>query len=228
MARTKVASEPAYRRIVAEPGVYKPQEDSWLLCEELGKSQLAHDSRVLDICTGSGIIAIEAARLGAREVLALDIADRAIDCTRRNAARAGVRVNARVGSFDDAAALEPFDVLLANPPYVPSGAPPEGKGIQRAWDAGSDGRSVLDPLCESAAALLAPGGTIMLVQSEFAAPERTLLTLKRCGFEVGVVASRTIPFGPVLTDYAERLEATGRLEPGRRTEELVVIRADRQ
>lgn len=59
--------------IEVDEGVYAPQHDSWLLRETLGHSGLADGRRVLDICTGSGILAVEAALLGAREVVAYDI-----------------------------------------------------------------------------------------------------------------------------------------------------------
>ena len=43
-----------------------------------------------------------------------------------------------------------------------------------------------------------------------------------------LVAGRAVEFGPVMTAYAGRLEAAGLLEPGRRVENLVVIRVDRR
>jgi release factor glutamine methyltransferase len=96
-----------------------------------------------------------------------------------------------------------------------------------AWDAGYDGRLVLDPLCTSANELLARGGTLLLVQSEFAGPRETLAELASTGLDAEVVAWEWIPFGPVLSSRAQWLEETGRLEPGRREEELLVIRADK-
>jgi release factor glutamine methyltransferase len=66
-----------------------------------------------------------------------------------------------------------------------------------------------------------------VVQSEFAEPRSTLAALASAGLDAEVVAYQWIPFGPVLTSRAEWLEETGRLEPGRREEELVVIRAEK-
>ena len=51
--------------------------------------------------------------------------------------------------------------------------------------------------------------------------------MEEVGFTARPIATRTVDFGPVMTSYAERLEAAGLLEPGRREEELVVIRVDR-
>lgn len=213
--------------IEVDEGVYAPQHDSWLLCDTLEQCNLVDGRRVLDICTGSGILAIDAALRGAREVVAYDISPAAVACAGRNAERAGVPVDVRLGSLEDARRAGPFDVVVSNPPYVPSDAPLEGTGPNRAWDAGADGRVVLDQLCALAPDLVAPGGSMLIVHSEFSDPPQTLRRLARAGFEARVVAGRTVEFGPVMTAYADRLEAAGLLEPGRRVENLVVIRGDR-
>ncbi len=82
-------------------------------------------------------------------------------------------------------------------------------------------------LCAAAPALLAGGGTLLLVQSEFAGPRETLAALAAAGLDSEIIAYQWIPFGPVLTSRANWLEDTGRLEPGRCEEELMVIRADK-
>lgn len=214
--------------IEVDHGVYAPQHDSWLLRDELERSGLAHGHSVLDICTGSGILAIEAALTGAREVVAYDISPAAVACATRNAERTGIAVDVRLGTLEDARRAGPFDVVVSNPPYVPSSAPVEGTGPNRAWDAGADGRVVLDQLCALAPDLVAPGGSMLIVHSEFSDPPQTLRSLTRLGFAARIVASRIVEFGPVMTAYAARLEAAGLLEPGRREENLVVIRVDRR
>ena len=216
-----------FAHIEVDDGVYAPQHDSWLLCETLDDCDVVTGRRVLDICTGSGILAIEAAIKGAREVVAYDISPAAVACASRNAERSDVRVDVRLGTLDDAHRDGPFDVVVSNPPYVPSDAPLEGTGPNRAWDAGANGRVVLDQLCDLAPALLAPGGTMLIVHSEFSDPPQTIRRMQQFGFEARAVATRTVDFGPVMTAYAERLEAAGLLEPVRRVEELVVIRVDR-
>ncbi|MFN3338119.1 MAG: HemK2/MTQ2 family protein methyltransferase [Dietzia sp.] len=217
-----------FAHIEVDDGVYAPQADSWLLCEVLDHADLVTGKRVLDICTGSGILAIETALKGAREVLAFDISPAAVDCATRNAERAGVSVDARVGTLADARRAGPYDVVVSNPPYVPSDKPLSGTGPNRAWDAGANGRVVLDELCDLAPDLVAPGGTMLIVHSEFSDPPQTIRRLGQVGFEARQVASRVVEFGPVMLAYAERLEAAGLLEPGRRVEELVVVRVDRR
>ena len=79
--------------------------------------------RILDVCTGSGCIAIVlAAHLPQAEVTALDISHAALETARRNASMNGVRIR----FIDDDAlngmpslAGETFDIIVSNPPYIP-------------------------------------------------------------------------------------------------------------
>jgi len=147
------------------------------------------DARVLDLCTGTGVLGIQAALLGAREVLAYDINPRAVACVADNARRVGVEVDARLGTLTDAVAERPFDLVVSNPPYVPSPTRPEGVGIHRAWDAGDDGRVVLDPLCDAVGDLLTPDGTMLIVHSEFSGVPETLRRLTAAGAVADVAAA---------------------------------------
>jgi release factor glutamine methyltransferase len=54
-----------------------------------------------------------------------------------------------------------------------------------------------------------------------------LAQLASTGLDAEIIAWQWIPFGPVLSSRAQWLEEAGRLEPGRREEELLVIRADK-
>lgn len=221
------------RPIVAAAGVYRPQEDSRLLIDTLERSTVVVGRRVADLCTGSGIVAIAAAELGAESVTAWDISEPAVLCARRNAEVAGVAVDVRLGAFDGALADGPYDVVVTNPPYVPTSS---GAGIDVpsaadpawSWDGGDDGRAIVDPLCAIAPDLLADGGTMLMVQSEFTGVEQSVQALRDGGLSADVIAWQLIPFGPVLSSHAGWLERTGRLTGGRRTEELVVIRADKR
>ena len=211
-------------------GVYAPQEDTQLLIDVMAKTGLARGRRVADLCTGSGAVAIAAYERGAARVCAFDICPRSVRCARINAAIAGVDVSVHLGSWSRCAEFGPYDLIVCNPPYVPSTEGvhlPPHVGPTRAWDAGYDGRLVLDPLCAAANGLLADGGTMLLVQSEFAGPRQTLAMLAGSGLDADIVARQWVPFGPVLTSRAEWLEETGRLDTGRRAEELVVVRADK-
>lgn len=211
-------------------GVYAPQHDSHLLIEAMSVSTEVRGRRVLDLCTGSGVVAIAAAQLGAHSVTAFDICPQAISCTRNNAATAGVIVDARVGSWTAALAAGPYDLVVSNPPYVPTGPDVHSEripGPARAWNAGADGRLILDPLCDAAPELLADGGTMLIVQSEFADAQRSVRQLRGGGLRAEVIMTQLIPFGPVLKTRAKWMERTGMLPVGRREEELAVIRADK-
>ena len=218
---------------VTAEGVYVPQEDSQLLIDVLDKTGLARGRRVADLCTGSGVVAIAAAEQGAAQVTAFDISSEAVHYARRQVSLARADVTVHLGSWARAAEFGPHDLVLCNPPYVPNDPSVDGLqvpphfGPAHAWDAGYDGRLVLDPLCATVRDLLADGGTMLLVQSEFAEPRQTLATLASCGLDAEILAWQWIPFGPVLSARAQWLEDTGRLDPGRREEELVVIRADK-
>ena len=133
--------------------------------------------RVLDLCTGSGVVAISAAAMGASSVTAFDICPHAVRCSRDNAAGAGVtstcaKDRGRVPwtTLRSSHCLQ--SALCANAigrryEWIPPSA-----GPARAWNAGLDGRAVLDPLCSSAAELLADGGSLLLVHSALAGVER--------------------------------------------------------
>lgn len=222
-----------HRPVVAAPDVYRPQEDSHLLIDTLERTTVVVGRRVVDLCTGSGVVAIAAAGLGAAEVTAWDVSEDAVSCARRNAAQVGADVDVRLGSFDNALADGPYDVVVSNPPYVPTPSAidltiPANADPAWSWDGGDDGRIIVDPLCTMAPKLLTDGGTMLLVQSEFTGIEQSIESLRAGGLKADVVAWQLIPFGPVLTSCAPWLEATGRLPQGHRVEELVVIRADKQ
>jgi release factor glutamine methyltransferase len=77
--------------------------------------------RVLDLCTGSGVLAVTlAAELPSSRVVATDVSEAACAVARRNAERAGVaeRVDVRHGDLWACVVGEAFDVVVANPPYV--------------------------------------------------------------------------------------------------------------
>jgi release factor glutamine methyltransferase len=229
---TTFFSKPALP-VTATAGVYPPQHDSLLLIDTLQNSGLAPGRRVADLCTGSGVVAIAAAQMGARDVTAFEICPIAVACAQTNADVAGVRLNIHLGSWIDIRDSTPFDVVVANPPYVPAmpgadtAAIPASAGPSRAWDAGPDGRLILDPLCDSAGDLLADGGTLLVVHSGLADTCESLRRLRKTGLTADVVATQLIPFGPVLRARAAWLERTGQIPVGRREEELVVIRADK-
>ena len=145
------------------------------ILEELAQHPLPTEPHVLELCTGSGCVAISLAKLlpGAR-VAATDISEGALAVARRNVAHHGVEYRLALEQGDlwePVAALAkdcPFDLILSNPPYIPT---QKIAGMGRhvaehephlALDGGADG---LDPhrrILDSAADYLAPGGRLFL------------------------------------------------------------------
>ncbi len=211
--------------LLRPPGVYRPQDDTDLLAEALTALPLTPGSRVLDVGTGTGALAVAAARIGAGEVTALDVSRRAVSAAWLNARLRRVPVRVRRGEAPAAASRGPFELVLANPPYVPW--PGTGRRVAR-WDAGADGRAVLDPLCETVPELLAWHGSFLLVQSALSGVDATLAALRDRRLVTTVPVRRRVPFGPVLCRRRDYLEGHGLVRRGQREEELVVIRADRR
>ncbi|MEU3373128.1 HemK2/MTQ2 family protein methyltransferase [Streptomyces sp. NPDC006660] len=213
--------------LIALPGVYAPQDDTDLLADALHDEAVPPGAEVLDICTGTGALALAAARLGAR-VTAVDISWRAVISTRLNARLAGLPVRVVRGNLLAPLAGRSFDLILSNPPYVPALSPtvPE-RGAARAWDAGHDGRLLLSRICREAPPLLRPGGVLLIVHSALSDAQATVVELRAQGLKAAVADRRFIPFGPVLRSRRAWLAEQGLIDDDETMEELVVIRAER-
>jgi release factor glutamine methyltransferase len=213
-------------RLLTLPGVLRPPSDCWLLADVMREQGLARGRTVLDVFTGTGALAVAAALDGARAVSAVDISRRAILNARLNARLNGVRVRALRGDLFAPVGSERFDLVLANPPYLPgeSDELPD-RGPSRAWEGGIDGRAVVDRLCAEVADHLTRGGAALVVHSSLSGERPTLDRFAAAGLSAEVVARRRGPLGPLVTARAELLERRGLLAPGQREEELVVVRA---
>jgi len=215
-------------RLLTLPGVFRPISDSVMLADVLRAETLPATARVVDVCTGSGYLALTAALRGVEHVTAIDVSRRAVATVRLNARLNGVRIRALRGSLLEPVAGERFDAIVSNPPYVPdpSGELP-ARGRRRAWDAGADGRALLDRLLAEAPGHLRPGGRLLVVHSSLLGLEATRGMLAAAGLEVDVVRRRRGPLGPLMAGRREHLEARGLLAPGQREEEVLVIRGRR-
>lgn len=161
-----------------------PRQDTETLVELVLEEQKRRDISVLDVCTGSGCIAISLARLGGYErVTALDVSGEALKAAKKNA---DVLLADYSGSFrliqsDMFAGLEPegaeipralgaaqFDVLVSNPPYIPSqvinGLEPEVRDFEPrlALDGSPDGLKFYRILAAEGKRFLRSGGAMYL------------------------------------------------------------------
>jgi len=208
------------------PGVYRTEDDTDLLIGVMRRGSYAVDRRVLDIGTGSGALAIAAARAGATSVTAVDLSWRSVAATWMNSRLNRAAVSVRHGDLFAPVAGRRFELVVANPPYVPSESSVLPRHpIARAWDAGPDGRALLDRICAGAGDILTPNGDLLLVHSELSGTQRTLDALTEAGLRAQVLARASVPFGPVLRARSAMLESRGMIEPGQRIEKLVVIGA---
>ncbi len=222
--RRPVARHDESLRLLPIPGVFQPRSDTWMLIDAVRSLGLAPGARVLDLCTGSGAIAVAAAMCGA-SVTAVDVSRRAQLSARVNAIANGVRVRAVRGDLFDAVRGERFDLIVSNPPYLPAADDelPQ-RGETRAWDAGRDGRALLDPLCARAAEHLAPGGTILIIHSSVSDLDATMRGLSATGLAVDVLFEHEGAFGPLVRERIDRLCDAGLLERGSDTERVAIIR----
>ena len=190
------------------PGVFIPRpETESLVAWALDAIDDVRQPVVVDLCTGSGAIAlaISAARPDAR-VIAVERAPAALRWARRNIGRhvgaGGTTVELRGGDVMDQRLLADLDaaadLVTANPPYVAEGTPvePEVAGFDppEAVFGGPDGLGVIRPLISIAAGLLKVGGVLAVEHDDTqgdSAPD--LLRARR-----------------VLTDVVEHRDLAGR------------------
>ncbi|NOK38204.1 peptide chain release factor N(5)-glutamine methyltransferase [Corallococcus exercitus] len=132
-------------------------------------------SRVLDVCTGSGCIAISvAAERPQATVVATDLSKDACALARENAQSLGVAERVSVLEGDLFAPLPPgetFRVVVSNPPYIDSGdiaglSPEVRREPRLALDGGPDGLVALRRVIQGARRVLEPGGLLALEMGE--------------------------------------------------------------
>ncbi len=209
-------------------GVYSPGNDSRLLAKAMAAEDLA-GSDVLDLCTGSGFLAITAAKMGARSVTAVDISWRAVAATRMNAALNRTRIQVRHGHlFYDLPNETRFDVIVTNPPWLPAAteALPPG-GMERAWDAGRSGRVLLDQICRESVSRLRPGGVLLMVHGSICGTAETETLLAAHGLKVSTPERTVLPMTELIRYRAATLVGLGPWGPENGTYEMVVVRAER-
>jgi len=149
---------------------------------------LFEGKRVLEIGTGSGVISLYAAKLGASGVIATDINPNAVDCARFNAKKLGYDdvMEVRLVSESDSGAFavihddERFDIIISNPPYALVLGELVGVGREAADQRGDLGTSIIEGLDKY---LNSGGVAALLYQSLFYQQVMVKYAEKR-GFDV--------------------------------------------
>jgi release factor glutamine methyltransferase len=181
------------------PGVFTPRPETEVLLEwALDAIADVESPLVVDLCSGSGVIAIAIAKARPdATVIAVERAPGALSWARRNidlhVAAGGTPVQLRGGDLNDERLLSDLDgkadLVTANPPYVPEGTQVEPEVSEHdpaeAVFAGVDGLSVIRPMITVAAGMLKPGGSLAFEHDDSQGTSvPALLTVRRVLAEV--------------------------------------------
>ena len=163
--------------------VYQPEADTYLLLDAARKEVKPGD-RILEVGTGSGLISRELAKVSG--VVATDINPHAVLCARK----AGIDV-VRTDLF--AGIRGSFDLILFNPPYLPT--QPEERmddWLEYALDGGESGRAVIERFARNIGDVLAPGGRILLLISSLTGLSDVQALFAGQGYSVGIAMQQVV------------------------------------
>ena len=163
----------AFRQLelTVTPAVLIPRPETEVLVD-VALELLPESGRVLDLCCGSGAVALSLAQeAAAAEVVAADVSAAALEVAKANGQRCGLaeRVEWHCGDlFAPFCGTEPFDLIAANPPYVRhddlAQLAPEVRDYEPhlALDGGEDGLAYYRRIAQEAADFIRPGGYLLL------------------------------------------------------------------
>lgn len=143
-----------------------PRQDTEVLVEQVLK-RITEGAKILDLCTGSGCIAISIAKLAGASVTATDISEKALAVAERNARENGVCVHFYKGDLYQALPTDKkYDIIVSNPPYIRTDVietlETEVKDFEPriALDGTADGLAFYRRIIAGADEYLKPGGLI--------------------------------------------------------------------
>jgi release factor glutamine methyltransferase len=189
--------------LTVSPAVLIPRPDSeFVVVEFLAMTRELEAPRAVDVGTGSGCLALACAQHHkTAQFVAIDISPEALTVAGANARTHGLsdRIDFRLGDrLAPVAGEAPFDVILSNPPYIPTAVIPTLEpGVRDyephcALDGGPDGLRMVAPLVAEAAALLKTGGHLILeIGNDQEGPVRDL-----------IAAQPVLKLAPTVRDHA--------------------------
>jgi hypothetical protein len=172
--------------------------------------EIVRGKRVLDVFAGSGVLGLMALRLGAAMVDFVDINPRAVRFVSENCARNGFaadRYRAIEASVGDFSSGGPYDVVLANPPFVMT--PPGIQGTLTS-NAGADGNALTEVLMARMDDFLAPEGEAYVFVLQLVVEGEPLITrtlpkqLRQRTVTLTQVQEEVCPFEHYVAAYLQR------------------------
>jgi release factor glutamine methyltransferase len=188
------------------PGVFIPRPETEAMLEWATVQRLGARPVIVDLCTGSGALAVALARnCSAARVIGIDDSDAALDYARRNVEGTAVElVRADITEPVAKPGLLPgldgqVDLLVANPPYVPEDASLEPEVAQHdpphAVFGGPDGMAVIGAVVDLAGRWLRPGG-LVAVEHDDSTPALTVELFTSADLFDEIVARRDLTGRP--------------------------------
>ena len=189
--------------INTDDNVYIPAEDSYLLADNL---EIKEGQSVLEIGTGSGIVAMYASKLTDR-ITVTDINFDACELARKNFEENSIEnIEILFGNLFEPVKNRKFDVILFNTPYLPT---EDGEvlddTLNYAFDGGLNGRKVINLFLNDVGNHLNDGGIVQLIQSSLSGNEETLEKLDSLGFIAEIKASEHFFFEDITLINAYKI-----------------------
>jgi release factor glutamine methyltransferase len=189
--------------INTDDNVYVPAEDSYLLADNL---EIEEGQSVLEIGTGSGIVAMYASRLTDR-ITVTDINFDACILAEKNFNDNNIEnIEILFGNLFEPVKNRKFDVILFNTPYLPTEEDDViDDTINYAFDGGLNGRKVIDLFLDEVKNHLNDGGIVQMIQSSLSGNQETLDRLDEMGFIAEIKASEHFFFEDITLINAYKI-----------------------
>ena len=189
--------------INTDDNVYVPAEDSYPLADNL---EIKKGQSVLEIGTGSGIVAMYASRL-TDDITVTDINFDACELARKNFTENGIEnIEILWGNLFEVVENRKFDVILFNTPYLPTEDDEVLENtINYAFDGGLNGRKVIDLFLNEVGNHLNDGGIVQMIQSSLSGNDETLARLDELGFIAEIAASEHFFFEDITLINAYKI-----------------------